>query len=249
VTARDDVNGDISDKVLCTPASGSIFPLDVWTTVTCTVEDAAGNEAEPKSFKVKAVDTTAPVVPDLDDITVNATSAAGGVANYGPAFANDTVDGPNVPVIFDRPSGSTFPIITGTTTVYYWAADAHGNTSESKSLEVKVLVPCANGLNQPINNDGSSSFKLGSTVPVKFNCFPGLTATLSVVKKDATADGSSLEAINSNPADTGNLFRYDATAGQYIFNLGTKNLTQGDWYLHVFLGDGVDHITKISLRK
>ena len=65
----------------------------------------------------------------------------------------------------------------------------------------------------------------------------------------ATPDGTELEAINSNPADSGWVFRYDALAGQYIYNLGTKNLTSGDWYLHIDLGDHVDHVVKISLKK
>ena len=32
--------------------------------------------------------------------------------------------------------------------------------------------------------------------------------------------------MSSNPASPGNEFRYDATDGQYIFNLGTRNLSQ-----------------------
>jgi HYR domain len=239
-TATDDVDGPVD--VTGVPASGSTFPLGI-TTVNLSATDAAGNEATD-SFQVTVRDTTPPALPDLRDVALDATSAFGAVANYGPATASDIVDG-NVPVDFAIPSGSTFPL--GTTTVNYSATDSHGNPA-SDSFVVKVTVPW-NGLNQPINRDGSSSFKLGSTVPVKFNSFPGLNAKLSISKGDSTPDGTDLEAINSNPADTGNLFRYDTVAGQYIFNLGTKNLSVGDWYLHVNLGDGIDHITKISLRK
>jgi hypothetical protein len=33
--------------------------------------------------------------------------------------------------------------------------------------------------------------------------------------------------VSSDPASPGSEFRHDATDGQYIFNLGTKNLSQG----------------------
>jgi hypothetical protein len=239
-SATDDVDGPVN--LTSVPASGSTFPLGT-TTVNLSATDAAGNSASG-SFKVTVVDTTPPALAQLPAIILDATSAFGAVAHYGPATASDLVDG-DVPVDFSIPSGSTFPL--GQTTVTYSATYSHGNEAE-KSFVMNVTVPW-NGLNQPINRDGSSSFKLGSTVPVKFNSFVGLNARLSVAKGDNSPDGTDLEAINSNPADTGTLFRYDAVAGQYIFNLGTKNLTAGDWYLHVFLGDGVDHVTKISLRK
>jgi hypothetical protein len=240
--AHDLVDGDVD--VVFTPLSGTTFALGE-TDVYYTAQDTAGNIAENMSFKVKVVDTTPPELSQLPDIAKDATSAAGAVVNYDPATAVDLVDGP-VNVTYSKPFGDTFPL--GITTVTYSATDAHNNPV-TKSFKVKVTVPCANGLNPPINNDGSSVFKLGSTVPVKFNCFPGLTAKLNWAKVDSTPDGAVNEPASSNPANDGNLFRYDATAGQYIFNLGTKNLTAGTWTLHVTLGDGVDHPTNISLRK
>jgi hypothetical protein len=57
----------------------------------------------------------------------------------------------------------------------------------------------------------------------------------------------------------GNTFRYDPTSDQYIFNLATKSLSQGDWQIHID-GDGTNGTTgtlysgpskmvKISLKK
>jgi hypothetical protein len=34
-------------------------------------------------------------------------------------------------------------------------------------------------------------------------------------------------------SDTGNSFRYDATGGQYIFNLATKGLSAGTWRIRI----------------
>jgi hypothetical protein len=191
-------------------------------------------------------DNTPPTLPNLPNLSVTATSAAGAVVSYGPATATDAVDGTD-PVVFTPPSGSTFAL--GTHTVSYTATDAAGNTATAKSFTVTVKVPW-NGILQPVNADGSSVFKLGSTVPLKFAGFSGLTATLTVTKSDSTPDGTDAEAVNSNPADSGNVFRYDATAGLYLYNLGTKNnMSVGDWYAHINLGDQVDHVVRFSLRR
>jgi PKD repeat protein len=244
-----DFDGDGTvDSAATTPTATWTFPAAGTYSIGLAVQTSAGvGAAVSQPVKVTVTDQTPPALPNLPDITVNATSATGTVANYGPAVAKDLVDG-DVPVVFSKPSGSTFPIVAGGVTVTYTATDSHGNEAPSKSFKVKVIVPW-NGLNQPINRDGSSVFKLGSTVPVKFNSFPGLDATLTWTKIDNSPDGNVIEAVNSNPASTGNAFRYDATTGQYLFNLGTKNLSAGDWLLHVNLGDGIDHGTKISLRK
>jgi PKD repeat protein len=244
-----DFDGDGTvDSAATTPTATWTFPAAGTYSIGLAVETSAGVGASASQpVTVTVSDQTPPALPNLPDITVNATSATGAVANYGPAVAKDLVDG-DVPVVFSKPSGSTFPIVAGGVTVTYTATDSHGNEAPSKSFKVKVIVPW-NGLNQPINRDGSSMFKLGSTVPVKFNSFPGLNATLTWTKIDNSPDGDVIEAVNTNPASTGNAFRYDATAGQYLFNLGTKNLAAGDWLLHVNLGDGIDHGTKISLRK
>jgi hypothetical protein len=107
---------------------------------------------------------------------------------------------------------------------------------------------------QPINADGNSIFKLGSTVPVKFRlagCSAGittLTASLYVAKVSDNVVGTESEADSTSAATTGNLFRYDAAGGQYIFNWGTKGLTAGTYQLRIDLGDGVPHTVLVSLR-
>jgi len=110
------------------------------------------------------------------------------------------------------------------------------------------------GLLQPINADGSSVFKAGSTVPVKFALTGGsagvanATATLTSLKRSASVAGTSTEAIVTSTATTGSLFRYDSTSGQYIFNWSTKGLTTGTYDVTVNLGDGAGHTTTVSLK-
>ena len=60
--------------------------------------------------------------------------------------------------------------------------------------------------------------------------------------------GTEIEATSTSAATTGNLFRYDSTANQYIFNLGTKTLTSGTWQIRIALDDGSSKNVTIGLR-
>jgi hypothetical protein len=237
-TAVDLVDGPVS----VTYDQNGPFALGTYT-ITASATDAHGNKAT-KTFSLTVQDTTAPVVTVPADLGATATSAAGATVNFT-VTVHDAVDG-SPSVNCSAASGSVFPI--GTTTVSCTATDASHNTSAAKTFNVTVTLPW-NGILQPINADGSSLFKLGSTVPVKFANFPGLHPTLKWTQSDNTPDGTSVEALSSNPADTGNLFRWDDVAKQYVFNLGTKNLLAGDWYLYIDQGDGILHRIKISLKK
>ena len=110
------------------------------------------------------------------------------------------------------------------------------------------------GVQQPVNPDGSSIFKLGSTVPVKFrltdagaNPVAGAIAKIDVAKIDNDVDGTFVEAVSTAAATTGNLFR-EAGDGQYTFNLSTKALSTGDWRVKVTLDDGTSYTVRISLK-
>ena len=54
--------------------------------------------------------------------------------------------------------------------------------------------------------------------------------------------------LSMSAADTGNQFRYDAQAEQYIFNLNTDPLTVGTWELRADLDDGRSYTVTISIR-
>ncbi len=73
-------------------------------------------------------------------------------------------------------------------------------------------------------------------------------ATLSLTKISGTITGTDIEAISTSAATTGNTFRFDATSGQYIFNLTTKPLSAGTWRLSIDLHDGVSRTVPISLK-
>jgi hypothetical protein len=240
----DNVDGPVG--VTCAPPSGSTFALGT-TTVNCSATDASHNVATA-SFTVTVHDTTPPKLNLPATISVSGTQAGGAIVTYT-ASASDLVDGP-VPINCSPASGALFAY--GSTNVSCSATDAHGNHATG-SFQVKVTYSWS-GFLQPINADGSSVFKLGSTVPVKFQLtgstsgITNLVALLSVAKVSGNVTGTYMEASSNAAADSGNTFRYDSTSNLYIYNLSTSNLSIGTWSLQVDMGDGVPRTVNISLR-
>lgn len=109
------------------------------------------------------------------------------------------------------------------------------------------------GVLQPINADGSSVFKVGSTIPVKFTAtdtngapVTNLSATLTQTLLTSTIEGTYMEADTNVAATSG--FRYDPTSGQYIFNWSTKGLAPGTYRIRISITNGPDLTADLSLR-
>lgn len=133
-TATDNCPGPVS--VVCSPASGSVFPKGT-TTVTCTATDASGNVATC-SFTVTVNDTEAPSITCPANITVNTDSGTGAARVSFTTTATDNC--PGVTVTSTPASGSAFPI--GTTTVNCVVTDASGNQSRcSFTITVRDTEP------------------------------------------------------------------------------------------------------------
>ena len=134
-------------------------------------------------------------------------------------------------------------------------ARPQGSANDIGAFESECVLPYSwSGVLQPINADGSSVFKAGSTVPVKFRltgCSAGivdLQATLSYTMISGYAVGSVNESVSTSSATSGNLFRYDPTSGQYVFTWSTKGLSRGTYRLFIDLGDGVERTVDLGLR-
>jgi len=139
------------------------------------------------------------------------------------------------------------------------ATDKAGN-AVSQSGTYKVVYRF-DGFLQPINDTAhqvgtaTSVFKAGSTVPVKLqlknaagNAVQSTTAPswLTPVKGGAMSLPVD-ETVQTVSADSGATFRYDATAGQYIYNWKTG--TGGNyWQIGVKLDDGQTYFVTIGLR-
>jgi hypothetical protein len=57
-----------------------------------------------------------------------------------------------------------------------------------------------------------------------------------------------MEAVTNVAATSGNTFRYDPVAGQYVFNWSTKGLSSGTYRLKIDLGDGGMRTVDVSLK-
>ena len=163
----------------------------------------------------------------------------------------------NMPLDLSNTAGqSSLPKIAASANgVYVVWNDNVGNNYEILTANNHLPTYIYSGVLQPINSDGSSIFKLGSTVPIKFqlkdsndNYASMAIAQLHVAKVTNSIVGDQIEAISSGNANTGNLFRYDASSNQYIYNLSTKSLSKGTWQLIITLDDGTIHNSIISLK-
>jgi len=116
------------------------------------------------------------------------------------------------------------------------------------------------GILPPIKADGSSVFKLGRTIPVKFQLWDDqsnfVTDAVANIFVEKTENGTigEVEAVSTAAATTGNLFRYDFSSNQYIFNLSTKlplngvSWSTGTWEIRIELDDGMSYYVKIGLK-
>jgi len=112
------------------------------------------------------------------------------------------------------------------------AQDFVGNIS-TKTINFDVIYNFS-GFLSPIKADGTGIYKLGRTLPIKFqltdvnNSYVSTaTVKLLVAKISNGVVGSDEIPLSTSTADTGNLFRYDSVQNQYIYNLATNTLSAG----------------------
>lgn len=228
-------------------------PIDTSTlgrhTFTVTATDRAGNVTTVE-HTYEVVDVTAPTVSSPHDGIVyklgedvealfTCTDEAGG---SGVA----TCDGPTT-LDTSTIGQHSFEVVT---------TDHAGNRSVA-TIGYRVIYAYGE-IRQPINRDGSSVFKAGSTVPVKFQVtdadhrpVASATARLFTVRpydREHVPEDEKVEATTNVAATSGNLFRYDSKDQQYIYNLATRGMTPGTYQLHIELDDGERYTAIISLR-
>ncbi len=245
-------------------ANSADASFDLTTSVAANVEtnsaytnskavlDAVGNSttAGPVGpFKIDKKPPSITLTTPSDGATYTLKQAA--AANYSCADDGSGVASCSGPV----PNGSNIDTgSVGAKTFTVTATDNAGNTTTETTTY--YVAYAFGGILQPINADGSSIFKLGSTIPVKFqlrdahgNFVTNAVAKIYVKKISNGVNGTVWEdAVSTSAATTGNFFRYDYTSNQYIFNLATKPLSAGTWQIRIELDDGTSRSVDISLR-
>jgi parallel beta-helix repeat protein len=117
-------------------------------------------------------------------------------------------------------------------TGYTLVASSPGLASATSNAFNVVYACTAGPIQQPINTDGSSTFKLGSTIPVKIrvlcNGAPANNLTIYVtLQKVGAGAGEVNEVVSTSAADSGNVMRSTGDGG-YMFNLSTKRSMMND---------------------
>jgi hypothetical protein len=251
----DELGGSGLASCVGTVANGSAIDTSSLGVHSFTV-DATDNAGNPntKTITYTVVDVTAPTItvstPGAGQVFVLGQSAYAGYS-----CADETGGSGLTTCAGPAASGSALDTSSvGAKTYTVNASDNAGNIA-TKTVSYTVAYRFG-GVLQPINADGSSIFKAGSTVPVKFQVFDSsgapvaaANATLTYAKISNSVIGSDVEAVSTAAATTGNAFRYDTTGRQYIFNLSTKGLAQGSYRLTIHsLNDSQDYSVVISLK-
>lgn len=242
VFATDAEDGDLTASVVCTPESGSLFPIDETTVVTCSVTDSGGLTAEG-SFTIRVVDTTPPYFTSFPgDQTLIAANIHGAVLDLE-SLGIDAEDWNNVSepvtVACDYVAGSWLPI-GSTTTVSCTATDARGNESDPGSFDVFVTLDLTGvGFLPPLRMAAPySAHKAGSTIPHKFPApryADGTPATdladgLRLTLTRDTGNEQYEQSTGEEYAAGSTVWRYDSSSGHYIFNLKSeKGWGTGAW--------------------
>jgi hypothetical protein len=208
--------------------------------ITVDLVDEDGTSVNKANALAIAVNN---VKPELGSISAGGNTTTACVAgntvtlNFGftdPAGSYDTYTG-----VIEWGDGSTTsfsssPVIDaqhsyapGTYTITVQVNDEDPGAGASDTVAVSLLYQTS-GFLQPINADGSSNFRLGSTIPLKVritDCSGTAVTTLSPeisLKVVGGGSGDVNEAVSSSAADNGNTMRFDPSGPQYIFNLSTK---------------------------
>jgi len=168
IAAFDAVALGAAPSLLCTPASGSFFPIGA-TTVNCTAADTAGNVSRA-SFAVTVTDSEAPVITGVSQSFSLPVGAASGAIPYVSPTATDNSG--SATITCTPASGATFA--AGINTITCTANDPSNNTVQATytitaSAFVAPAQPASPAANPPSGPIVPAS---GPIVP-----FGGLPAT------------------------------------------------------------------------
>jgi CSLREA domain-containing protein len=228
------------------------------STASRTVKDNATNESDAGTLEVN-VDAANPTLGNCPTAGPFILKSGGGTQSVGPISASDNESG-----VDNAASTLTGSVNTGTVgekAVTFRAVDHVGH---EVTKECKYNVNYAfSGFLQPINNTAHqtgtdvSTFKAGSTVPVKFvlkdangNVVQSASALQWLTPQKGSATSQAVdESVYSDTPTTGDSYRWDTTGQQYIYNWGTaKNQAGFYWRIGVKLDDGQTYYQNISLR-
>jgi hypothetical protein len=209
--------------------------------------DKAGNAADPATVGGINIDKSAPTAIAF---------VGGGLADNGTYYFNFVPAGPSSCTANGAISGLDlctldlgYSTAVGTHSITATALDRAGNQSAA-TLTYNVSAWTATGFYQPVDMPTPTTpllyntVKNGSTVPLKFELFAGGTELSSTsyvkplmyaeMKCDATASMDEIETT----ATGGTALRYDAAAGQFVYNWQTPKTANKCYRVTMYAIDG-----------
>jgi hypothetical protein len=230
VTGATDSEDAPDPTPVCTPASGTVFPLGT-TTVACSVTDSGGLSASG-SFDVTVGDSTAPTLGGVPaTFSVTTSDPTGSVVSYSLPTAADAAD-PNPSVVCAPASGSAFTV--GSTTVTCTATDATGNDASAAFAVTVRYVPDVDWSvlwGEPIGGlPAALETNTNRTVPIKVRIFAdGVEQT----------DGSAAIHVVACGGDTAVVVPLTWSSGRWAGHLDVSGLRPG-CYVAVAVFNGND---------
>ncbi|MGI9102170.1 MAG: PxKF domain-containing protein [Terriglobales bacterium] len=250
-TSNGDAGPIFSGVASCT-ANVVVSEESAGTDVSGTCTDNSGNVSAAAVATVK-LDKTPPVVT-VTGVNQGGTYPLGAV----PSAGCDTYDGLSgvATVASLTVTGGTSNGVGTFTASCGGATDVAGTTAPAKSAHYSVSYMFGGFLAPLAPGAWAGDFKLGSTIPVKWqlgNANGGFISSLSSVQSLQIAFsgdcGSYSESGAVDPGSSGTTgLRYDATGNQFVFNWQTRGLAAGCYSLVLKLDDGSVHSTAVNLR-
>jgi sugar lactone lactonase YvrE len=246
-----------------TPSSGAVLPAGTQTL------SATFTPADGKAYATATATMTLTVAPALLTVTapnltklLNAPNPALNGVTYS-GFVNgdnaSSVGGPptcTTSATTNSPAGS-YPITcSGLTSTNYTINYVPGTL---KILYVSGGLcdgDMGHQILQPVNADGTSVWKQGRTIPLKFRVCDangasigslGVITNFALIQIISGTVANVDETVNANVADSG--FRFDSSGQQWIFNLSTNGQLAGYTYVYsINLNDGTSVTFQYGLR-
>jgi len=221
-------------------------------TISATATDNAGNtlSATGNDPMTVILDNTGPSITVTSPVGIYILDQPNVVASYscddgaGSGVASCVGD-PSNGAIIDTSSAAL-----GSHNFIVTATDNLGNSASETAVysvqySVSGVLPPLRQVSDP--ND-AKTYKLGRTLPIKFQLRDAEGAFIGTAKATLALYDANIK--NSGKSNGGtDVFRYDPVAQQYIYNLSTKNLSQGIYKIVITLEDGTEISTYFRLGK
>jgi hypothetical protein len=201
---------DNYDTGLTATITGTVDKDTVGTyTVYYDATDSSSNAAIQVTRTVHVVDTTPPVIAAHDDVTEEATSAAGAIVTYTSPTATDNYD-TSVSVSCTPVSGSAFPITT--TEVTCSAVDAAGNHAADTTFNVIVQDTTAPVISGAPTTSANANNWYNADVTVHFTCTDSGSGVASVTPDTTLSTSAAGQHVLGTCTDVaGNSATFDVT--------------------------------------